>query len=82
MITYPGGQLTVTLNRRTGLTQLARQVQAEAKLGFHETATVVYKGRGGLLVKTMPTAQLAQLALAEADSAAQLRVERRIAGGS
>ncbi|MFJ7901913.1 hypothetical protein ACIQ6V_15725 [Streptomyces sp. NPDC096198] len=81
MISYNNGQLHVTLTRKTGLTKLARLLEAEAVLGIHETATVVYKCRNGALRQVMPIGALAEMVKREAVSIKQLRLERALKVG-
>ncbi|MFD7162758.1 hypothetical protein [Streptomyces violascens] len=81
MISYDGGRLHVTLTRKTGLTKLARLLEAEAALGMHEEATVVYKCRNGALRQVMPIETLARMVKQEADVIAQLRLERAVKVG-
>ncbi|MFD7017190.1 hypothetical protein [Streptomyces sp. NPDC059928] len=81
MISYDGGQLHVTLTRKTGLTKLSRLLEAEAALGMHEEATVVYKCRKGALRQVMSVQALAEMVKREADSLRQLRLERAIKVG-
>ncbi|MGW2864272.1 hypothetical protein [Streptomyces sp. NPDC001205] len=81
MISYDGGQFHVTLTRKTGLTKLSRLLEAEAALGMHTEATVVYKCRNGALRQVMPIQALAEMVKQEADSLRQLRLERAIKVG-
>ncbi|AYG79976.1 hypothetical protein DWB77_02095 [Streptomyces hundungensis] len=81
MISYDGGRLHVTLTRKTGLAKLARLLEAEAELGLHETATVVYKCRTGALRQVMPIQALAEMVKTEVDAIKQLRIERAVKVG-
>ncbi|MEV8022517.1 hypothetical protein AB0O76_40740 [Streptomyces sp. NPDC086554] len=81
MISYDGGQLYVTLTRKTGLTNLLRLLEAEADLGLHETAVVTYKNRRGTHRESMPVAQLAKLVKVEEDNLKNLRLEAALKVG-
>ncbi|OLZ74261.1 hypothetical protein AV521_00780 [Streptomyces sp. IMTB 2501] len=81
MISYGGGLLHVTLTRKTGLNKLARLLEAEATLGMHEEATVVYKCRKGVLRQVMPIETLAQMVKQEADAIDQIRPEGAVRVG-
>lgn len=81
MISYDGGQLHVTLTRKAGLTKLARLLEAEAALGIHDSATVIYKCRNGALRQVMSVESLAEMVKQEADAIKQLRLERAVKVG-
>ncbi|MEH6373713.1 hypothetical protein V7793_05040 [Streptomyces sp. KLMMK] len=81
MISYDGGQLHVTLTRKTGLTKLARLLEAEAALGIHEQATVTYKCRNGALRQVMPIETLSEMVKREVEAIKQLRLERALKVG-
>ncbi|MGK5626980.1 hypothetical protein [Streptomyces sp. URMC 123] len=81
MISYDGGRLHVTLTRKTGLAKLARLLEAEAALGIHEEATVVYKCRKGALRQVMPIGTLAEMVKREVETIKQLRLERAVKVG-
>ncbi|MFI6684953.1 hypothetical protein [Streptomyces sp. NPDC050485] len=81
MISYDGGQLHVTLTRKTGLTRLLRLLEAETALGLHETATVIYKCRSGALRQIMPIAALADMVRTEVEVKNNLRLEAALKVG-
>ncbi|GGX08308.1 hypothetical protein [Streptomyces noursei] len=81
MITHDGGQIYVTLTRKTGLTKLLRLLEAEAALGLHETANVTYKNRRGTYRKSMSVTELAELVRVEEDNRKNLLLEAALKVG-
>lgn len=81
MITHDGGQLYVTLTRKTGLTKLLRLLEAEAALGMHETANVTYKNRRGIYRQSMSVTELAALVKVEEDNRKSLLLEAALKVG-